>query len=238
MPRNILLVITLAILLGGCAKPPRDELQAARMSVARAYAAGAEDLAAAEYQAAGAALSEGERFARQGNYKMAREVLPFAEALAHRAILKAREEQMIRELQRIREQQQAEADSPQVSKRPPTQPTRKAISSPVPPPGPKSATPAPPPIPQPLRNFTVHSEESLWTIAARKEIYGDPLLWPLIYKANRDQIKDPQRVYPGQTLNIPRDISIDELEDARDRARKSEIFPVEQILPNSPKKTR
>ncbi len=43
--------------------------------------------------------------------------------------------------------------------------------------------------------------ESLWTIAA--DVIGDPSLWPAIYRANRDQIKDPQLLYPGQRLTIP-----------------------------------
>jgi nucleoid-associated protein YgaU len=32
---------------------------------------------------------------------------------------------------------------------------------------------------------------------------GDPTLWPLLYRANRDQIKDPSLLYPGQRLTIP-----------------------------------
>jgi nucleoid-associated protein YgaU len=43
--------------------------------------------------------------------------------------------------------------------------------------------------------------ESLWTIAADR--IGDPFLWPALYRANRDQIKDPATVYPGQKLAIP-----------------------------------
>lgn len=234
MARNIFIFITLAALLGGCAKPPRDELQAARMAVARAYVAGAEELAASEYQAAGEALSEGERFARQGNYQMAREVLPFAEALAHRAILKAREEQMVRELQKIREQQQAESDAPQKSIRPPTQPTKKAISALPPLPKARAVAPSPPP-PPPLTQYAVNEGETLWSIAARKDVYTDPLLWPIIYKANRDQIKDPRQIYPGQTLSIPRGIPRTELEEARETARQSEVFPVELFLRNTSK---
>ena len=37
---------------------------------------------------------------------------------------------------------------------------------------------------------------------AKVEI-GDASLWPALYIANRDQIKDPSRVYPGQELAIP-----------------------------------
>lgn len=47
----------------------------------------------------------------------------------------------------------------------------------------------------------VQPGESLWQIAAR--LGGDPQLWPLLYRANRDQIKDPSRLYPGQSLRIP-----------------------------------
>ena len=43
--------------------------------------------------------------------------------------------------------------------------------------------------------------ESLSTIA-RSEL-GDIALWPVLYRANRDRIKDPARIYPGQELTIP-----------------------------------
>jgi nucleoid-associated protein YgaU len=49
----------------------------------------------------------------------------------------------------------------------------------------------------------VQRGETLWSIAARQDVYGDPYLWPLIYKFNRDQIKDPSRIYPNQRLQIP-----------------------------------
>lgn len=227
MSRFIIIVIAMAVLFVGCAKPPREELQAARMAVARAYTAGAEELAAAEYHAADEALSEGERFARQNNYKMAREVLPFAEALAHRATLKAKEEQMIRELRKIREQEQAERLSRPEIKRPPTQPTKKAISSPPSTPKTRALAPAPPPVSPQSRLYTVTVEETLWDISGRKEVYADPLLWPLIYMANRDQIKDPRRIYPGQILSIPRDVSAADLKDARERSLRSDFFRVE-----------
>jgi len=240
MARNLLAFIALAAILWGCAKPPREELQAARMAVARAYTAGAPELAPAEYQAANDALSDGERLARDGNYQMAREILPFAETNAHRAILKAREEQAIRELQKIRAQQQAEqakqAERPiqPESKRPPTESTKKAIS--LPPPV-KRKPPSEPP-PPPLTRYVVNEGEVLWGIAARKDVYADPLLWPILYKANRDQIKDPRRIYPGQVLSIPRGISNAETQEARETARDSDIFPVELILKNTRKNGR
>jgi nucleoid-associated protein YgaU len=47
----------------------------------------------------------------------------------------------------------------------------------------------------------VQPGESLWLIAANT--IGDPTLWPVLYRANRDQIKDPTLLYPGQKLAIP-----------------------------------
>ncbi len=56
------------------------------------------------------------------------------------------------------------------------------------------------------RVHVVQPGESLWQIAA--VVTGDPNLWPLLYRANRDQIVDPSRLYPGQRLSIP-DLSPD-----------------------------
>jgi LysM repeat protein len=52
--------------------------------------------------------------------------------------------------------------------------------------------------------YTVRRGETLPQIAGRTEIYNDESLWPLIYRANRDQIRDPKRLWPGQVLTIPR----------------------------------
>ncbi|MBE0597892.1 MAG: LysM peptidoglycan-binding domain-containing protein, partial [Desulfuromonadales bacterium] len=85
--------------------------------------------------------------------------------------------------------------------------------------------------------YQVGADETLWAISARREVYGDPLLWPLLYQANRDQIKDPRQIYPGQVLSIPRDTSSREREEAREKARRSDIFPVE-TLQSSPAPTK
>ena len=47
----------------------------------------------------------------------------------------------------------------------------------------------------------VRPGESLATIAQAE--LGDIALWPVLYRANRDRIKDPARIYPGQELTIP-----------------------------------
>jgi nucleoid-associated protein YgaU len=53
----------------------------------------------------------------------------------------------------------------------------------------------------PLRH-TVKRGETLPQIAALPEVYGEASLWPLLYRANRDQIRDPRVLWPGQQLKI------------------------------------
>jgi nucleoid-associated protein YgaU len=43
--------------------------------------------------------------------------------------------------------------------------------------------------------------ESLWKIAER--YYGDGSLYPKIFEANRDVLKDPDKIKVGQRLRIP-----------------------------------
>ena len=47
----------------------------------------------------------------------------------------------------------------------------------------------------------VQPGETLWQIALN--LSGNPHRWPELYRANRDQIKDPSLLYPGQRLAIP-----------------------------------
>jgi nucleoid-associated protein YgaU len=63
--------------------------------------------------------------------------------------------------------------------------------------------------------YTVRRGETLPQIAARSEIYNDATLWPLIYRANRDQIRNPKQLWPGQALKIPRHFSRDEAMEAK-----------------------
>ncbi|HMC56729.1 MAG TPA: LysM peptidoglycan-binding domain-containing protein [Gemmatimonadaceae bacterium] len=51
------------------------------------------------------------------------------------------------------------------------------------------------------RQYTVKSGDTLSKIA--KELYGDASQWKKIQSANADVIKDPDKIQPGWTLNIP-----------------------------------
>jgi hypothetical protein len=52
-------------------------------------------------------------------------------------------------------------------------------------------------------SYKVVRGDHLWGIAKKKEHYGNGFAWPIIYKANRDQIKDPDLIYPDQVFKIP-----------------------------------
>ena len=62
---------------------------------------------------------------------------------------------------------------------------------------------------------TVMRGETLPQIAGQPEVYNDQALWPLLYRANRDQIRDPAHIRPGQALRIPRNVSREETAEAR-----------------------
>ena len=57
---------------------------------------------------------------------------------------------------------------------------------------------APPPEPT---FYTVQSGDSLSKIA--KQVYGDAMKWKALFEANREVIKDPDLIYPGQKIRIP-----------------------------------
>lgn len=54
------------------------------------------------------------------------------------------------------------------------------------------------------RQHRVAPGEWLSKIAGYWEIYDDPLAWPRLYEANRDQIANPDLIRPDQVLDIPR----------------------------------
>ena len=51
------------------------------------------------------------------------------------------------------------------------------------------------------QNYTVKRGDCLWNIA--KKYYGNGSKYTTIYNANRDKIKNPNLIYPGQKLTIP-----------------------------------
>jgi len=66
-------------------------------------------------------------------------------------------------------------------------------------------------------NYTIKHGDSLWAIAGMDKVYGDPMMWPLLYEANNNRINNPDLIYPNGEIAIPRDIPEGEMDS---RARR------------------
>lgn len=54
----------------------------------------------------------------------------------------------------------------------------------------------------PMTTYTVKKGDTLSKIS--KQFYGDATAYRRIFEANRDQLKDPDEIQPGQELRIPK----------------------------------
>ena len=52
-----------------------------------------------------------------------------------------------------------------------------------------------------VRVVTVQPGFTLWAIA--RDRYGEGLMYVRVYEANRDKIRDPDLIYPGQVFTVP-----------------------------------
>jgi len=105
------------------------------------------------------------------------------------------------------------------AKSPPTE--EAAAAAPAAPVEEVAAAPAPAPaaVSEELTSWTVVAGNNLWGIACKEEVYNVPEQWPLIYKANLDQIEDADLIYPGQVLAIPRGSSQGQVDAAVEHAK-------------------
>lgn len=67
--------------------------------------------------------------------------------------------------------------------------------------------------------YTVVAGDCLWCISAKSQIYGDPYKWPLIYRKNVAQIGDADLIYPGQELEIDRNLTPELVANAIEHAK-------------------
>lgn len=212
-------------LLAGCAAPqPPASLTQARVALAAAGYADAPKMAVEEYETAKDALDNAETLIEKERFEEAENALTYAIALAHEAEVTAYRRALNLAEKRVRELE-AQKQLILTAWREAVADTSAMLDFS----GDSENAP-----PSQLTSYTISEGENLFSIAAKRKVYGDALLWPLIYKANRDQIKNPQQVYPGQVLTIPRNVTDEEKEQARTTARESTIFGSSQTQIKSP----
>ncbi|MGQ9844274.1 MAG: hypothetical protein ACUVRK_12035 [Spirochaetota bacterium] len=68
-----------------------------------------------------------------------------------------------------------------------------------------------------LVQYNPKARDCLWRIALK--VYNNARLWPLIYIANKDQIKDPDLIFPGQRFIIPLVEKENQTASAEDKAK-------------------
>lgn len=66
---------------------------------------------------------------------------------------------------------------------------------------PSAGTPDARPTVPPIQVVTVQPGNTLWAIA--RDAYGEGLLYVRVFEANRDLIRDPDLIYPGQIFTVP-----------------------------------
>jgi len=64
-------------------------------------------------------------------------------------------------------------------------------------------------------HYFVQKHDCLWAIAGQPRVYGDPFEWPILFKANRDEIKDPDLIYPRQDLRVEKEPGMEEAANAK-----------------------
>jgi LysM repeat protein len=70
-----------------------------------------------------------------------------------------------------------------------------------------------------MMSYTVVRGDHLWGISGKPTIYGNPYQWPLIFKANRDKIRDADLIEPGQVFSIEKNPSGADINAAVNHAR-------------------
>lgn len=74
------------------------------------------------------------------------------------------------------------------------------------------------------KNYIVAKGDSLWLISGKSVAFNDNFKWPLIFKANRKKIVDPDLIEPGQKLSWKPNYSKDEADDAVQKAKDTPAF--------------
>jgi nucleoid-associated protein YgaU len=58
------------------------------------------------------------------------------------------------------------------------------------------------PVEEGPRKLVIQPGNSLWKLS--REVYGKGRMYTVIFEANKDLVKNPNRIYPGQILTAPK----------------------------------
>ena len=112
---------------------------------------------------------------------------------------------------------------PDVKPEPTPQPMAQAEPTPVGEPTP--IPPLPTPVPTAVPNsYIVQPGDSLWRISGDPVVLGNNFYWPLLFKANRDQIIDPDLIEPAQDLTWKPEYDAMTIQDAETKAKETPKF--------------
>jgi len=81
--------------------------------------------------------------------------------------------------------------------------------------------------------YIVQKRDTLWAIAAKPAIFGDPFEWPLLFKANRDKVADPDLIYPRQSFRVEKGLAENEVGHAKQLAMQTPRY----VPHSSPRQT-
>ncbi|UFS70270.1 DUF4398 domain-containing protein [Geomonas sp. RF6] len=221
--RHLIFLLIIAS-AGACAVTPPLWRPEARTSLDRATAAKAEEIYPAEYRTARDTFLKAEELLQKGEKKEAEKYFLLAQQEATMVRKKAEAEaarraeeraRLAEEAARVAEERRKEKEieleeaARLLQQKAAEEAAAKAAA--------EAARKRVKPVKEqrPVTSYTVRRGQSLPLIAAQPEVYNDRNLWPLLYRANRDQISDPRHLWPGQVLRVPRNSSRDDVAEAR-----------------------
>jgi nucleoid-associated protein YgaU len=75
-----------------------------------------------------------------------------------------------------------------------------------------------------MGSYVVKPGDSLWKIAGADGALTDSFRWPLLFRENRDQIEDPDFIYPKQDLRFKKQYTEQEIADAVKKAKDTPAY--------------
>ena len=93
------------------------------------------------------------------------------------------------------------AEAPKVDEAPKIEEAPKAVAEPAAPAPAETAVAVATPEPPAPTTIIIQPGNNLWKLS--RQIYGKGILYTVIYEANKDLIKNPRLIYPGQVFVAP-----------------------------------